>query len=223
MESEKYHSAISLVKCEFAVLFQGCLIAIFFFGVSAIGSYSEVEGPKFLDLFTALMGADYLIMGFLGYVFLIGLAGFWYPSAKEISRSNLGWSARAILIFPFIGFITPAFMFSVMNLWTRIFGTETVDLTTLLMWPSLAIGGTIGYLSLCCLPYILGRYDSGLSQKEMYSIVFLSCVLMASFIAEKVFNQTTYFLYAFIAFVVIVTGALIRLAWKEYNSNKETK
>ena len=44
---------------------------------------------------------------------------------------------------------------------------------------------------------------------------------MVLFLAEKVFNQTTYFLYVFIAFVVIVTGALIRLAWKERNSNKD--
>lgn len=215
MKSQSSETALSLVKRESTVLLQGCLIALFFFTLTAIGSYSEVTGAKYLSLFEALMGQDYLLMGFMGfmgYMVVIAIAGLNNSSAQAVSNSQLGWYARAILVFPFIGFIAPAILFTGINFFTHFVVSEKINNVELWVWPLLSIVAFLVYLLLCCVPYLLSKPIEWLSKREVYIIVLLSGLVMSTFLVEKVFFNTTYFLQSFYVFMIVVCIFVVKAA-----------
>lgn len=224
MGSNKYDTAFKLVKSELILLSQGCLIALFFFSITAIGSYSEIRGGKYQALFEALMGGDYLVMGALGYAILLGISGLIYSSAEDISQSKIGWYARAILIFPFIGFITPAFVFVCMNFFTTFAPTKDIENIGGL-WFLLMISGVLAYAILCCLPFFLSFCAKNNLKKGIYFILLLSGIILSVFLTEKIFYDTTYMFYIFyasifsIALLLIIIGTIKKSKKKIINEN----
>lgn len=216
MELEKFVSWRSFIRHELTVLLQGTVIALFFFLVTAIGSFSAINGKHYLELFEALMGHDYLVMGLLGYLPLIGLSGYRYKTPTLVAQSKVGWYARSILVFPFAGFIAPAVTFTIFNIFSTLMVSESINDKILVFWPIMAVAAVALYACLCSLPYIFGKLNLA-SHKVMYSLVIWSSLTLTLFNLENIFLGTTYAIYGFWAIVI----SILFLIFKKIARNRK--
>lgn len=199
------------IKRELLTLIQGCLIAMFFLSVTAAGSYSSYEGEKYIHLFEALLGFDYLLMGTIGYTFFLSVVLIKHEAKADIYRSKVFWYAKNLLLFPVIGFIAPALVFTVINLFYHFLVSDNLDEIALTHWPLVIAGMVAAYIFLICLPSFINWLGIKPSESSAGFAIMGACILLVIFITEKLFFGSIYSFYIFIFFLFILLGCIFYL------------
>ncbi|QTH70444.1 hypothetical protein [Pseudoalteromonas xiamenensis] len=167
------------------------------------------------------MGTDFMLMGFIGYYIALSLACFSSNSLEQAYTCKWASYAKNVLLFPIVGYIVPAFIFTFLNLFYTFYVSEEINTVAWWHWPLIATLGLVLYFALIFSPVLVHKFFKSTSLKKIGGLYLAPNLLISVFVVEKTFFATKDIFSFFIVTLISLSVFMALLAiWFERRRKK---